>query len=339
MPRPEHVATSNRRPVVAVVIPAYRAGATIRRVVDAALSVGDIVIVVDDACPDRSGDAVRADSRVRVMDHDVNRGVGGAMKTGFSEAVRLGADYIVKLDADDQMDTRFIPNMIAVLERYPEVDLVKGNRFADAATLRTMPTLRLIGNAGLTLMIKFSSGYWSIVDPTNGFIAVRAEALLADDFCKLADRYFFEIDLLCLFGLRKRVIAELDMPAIYGTERSSLSIPNVLLSFPPRLAARFLRRLVIQYLVVELNVGSLCGLIGCPLLLFAVLFGAHEWAISVSSGIPRPTGTIVLALLLFIVGFQLALQALFYDVQFAPRTFKVPRNRTVLIGPTDFYSR
>ncbi|GAC1658300.1 MAG: hypothetical protein NVS4B13_01010 [Candidatus Elarobacter sp.] len=319
-----------RRPTVAAVIPAYRATATIARVVQRALEVVDLVIVVDDACPDKTGDRVEnADPRVRVLRHGVNRGVGGATKTGLAEALRLGADYAVKIDADGQMDTTFVPDMIAILERYPEVDLVKGNRFADAATLQTMPMLRLIGNAGLTLMIKFSSGYWTIVDPSNGFIAVRCETLRTDELARLADRYFFETDLLCAFGLRRRVVAELEMPAIYGAERSSLSIPRVLLSFPPKLAARFLRRLLIQYLVVEINVGSLCGLIGLPLLLFAIVFGGHEWSISLSAHIPRPTGTIVLALLLFMIGFQLSLQALLYDVQFSTRTLKLRAERHV----------
>jgi glycosyltransferase involved in cell wall biosynthesis len=316
-----------RRGTVAVVIPAYRAGATIAAVVEKTLRVADVVIVVDDACPERCGDVVRgSDARVRVMRHERNRGVGGATKTGITQALELGVDYIVKIDADDQMDTAYVPDMIDALETRPEIDVVKGNRFGDPATLRSMPASRLFGNAGLTLLVKFSSGYWTIVDPTNGFIAMRAAALRQIAVERLADRYFFEIDLLCQLGLGKRVIAELEMPSIYAGEHSSLSIPRVLLSFPPKLAARFVRRLLVNYLVVEINVGSLCGLVGFPLLLVAILFGGHEWLISSASGVPRPTGTIILALLLFMIGFQLSVQALLYDVQFSTRTVKLRRD-------------
>jgi hypothetical protein len=102
----------------------------------------------------------------------------------------------------------------------------------------------------------------------------------------------------------------------------------VLFSFPPKLFARYLRRLLVNYLIVEINVGSLCALAGLPLLLIASVFGGHEWAISISSGVSRPTGTIILALLLFMIGFQLSMQALLYDVQFATRTLKVrPKER------------
>ncbi len=311
---------------IAAVIPAYRARATISRVVERALRVADRVIVVDDGCPDRCSDLLGADEpRLVILRHEQNQGVGAAMKTGLRRALADGADYIVKLDADDQMDSALVPQMIGILRAHPEIDLVKGNRFADLTTLQLMPPLRLIGNAGLTLLIKFSSGYWTVVDPTNGFIALRASVLTRLDPTRLADRYFFEIDLLCALGLRRRTIAELEMPAIYQGETSSLSIGHTLATFPPKLAARFIRRILVNYFIVEINVGSLCGFIGFPLLVAAVIFGGHEWIVSVSSGIGRATGTIVLALLLFIMGFQLSLQALLYDVQFSTRTVKFTR--------------
>lgn len=308
---------------VAIVIPAYRASRSIRTVVTKALAAADVVIVVDDACPERCSSLLDPDDRVRVIVHERNRGVGGATKTGIAEAVRIGAEYVVKVDADDQMDTAYIPDMIAVFERHAEVDLVKGNRFADAATLHTMPIARLVGNAALTFLVKFSSGYWTIVDPTNGFLALRTSAARRLDLPALADRYFFEIDLLCALGLGKHPLAEVEMPAIYGEHGSSLSIRRVLFSFPPALLSRFLRRLLIHYAVVEINVGTLCGVLGAVLFIVGAVFGAQQWAISSQTGVSRPTGTIILALLLFMTGFQLLLQAMLYDVQFSTKTVKV----------------
>jgi len=307
------------------VIPAYRASATLRRVVERALEVVDEVIVVDDACPQRCGDLLSGFGgvRVHVIRCETNGGVGAATKIGMVEALARGAEVIVKIDADDQMDTSYVPEMVAYLASQPEIDLVKGNRFADSVTLRRMPIARLVGNAALTFLVKFSTGYWTIVDPTNGFIAVRAQALRETDLGALANRYFFEIDLLCSFGLQRRAIAELQMPAIYAGEHSSLSIAGVLLNFPGKLLFRFLRRVLINYLIVEINVGSLCAAIGLPMLLAALVFGGHEWLVSIQSGQPRPTGTIILALMLFTIGVQLSLQALLFDVQFATRTVKI----------------
>ncbi|MBC5810294.1 MAG: glycosyltransferase family 2 protein [Candidatus Eremiobacteraeota bacterium] len=320
--RPGEAATSL---TIAIVIPAYRARATIRRVIARALPEASFVVVVDDACPEATHEAIEPDERVHVLRHEVNRGVGGAVKTGIAHALSLGADVIVKVDADDQMDVGFLPFMVRVLERHPEVDLVKGNRFADPETVRVMPAVRLIGNAGLSLLVKISSGYWTISDPTNGFVALRADALRRIDVAKLSERYFFEIDLLCAMGTARRLIAEFEMPPRYAGEHSSLSIGNVLVSFPPKLLARLMRRLFVNYVLMEMNVGTMFGIIGIPLFVAALVFGGHEWYVSVKTGVPRATGTIILALLLFTTGFQLTLQALFYDVQFSPKTLRVRR--------------
>lgn len=306
---------------VAVVIPTYKARATVQRVVQRALAVADVVIVVDDACPDRSGDLVRGiDPRVHVVRHERNRGVGGATKTGMREALALGARYVVKIDSDDQMDTSYVPFMIDALERSPEIDLVKGNRFADTATLRTMPWMRLIGNASATLLVKFSSGYWSIVDPTNGFLATRREVVLDTDLDALADRYFFETDLLCALGLRRRVIAELEMAAIYHDEPPGPWGLRMWLPFPVKLAQRFWRRVLLNYFVVEINVGSLCALAGAPMFVFGLVSTLRTaWADG------APPSSIGLATLM--LGAQLLLGALFYDVQFSTPTRKLRRER------------
>lgn len=287
------------------------------------LEVADFVIVVDDACPQETGSVVPLNERVQVVRHRRNLGVGGAMKTGILKAIEQQADYIVKVDADAQMDVSYVPSMIAILQQHPETTLVKGNRFADLSTVRGMPVIRLIGNSVLSFLVKLSSGYWAIVDPTNGFIALRASSIPVRRFLQLADRYFFEIDLLCLLGVTRRTIAELEMPAIYNGGISSLSVWRTMFSFPLRLISAFTRRVLINYVVVEINVGSLCALLGLPLLLGGMIFGGHEWALSVATGISRPTGTIILALLLFVLGFQLLLQAILYDVQHCPKIRKV----------------
>jgi glycosyltransferase involved in cell wall biosynthesis len=308
----------------AIVIPAYRARETIGTVVTKALASVGLVIVVDDGCPEETcGRLPTQEPRLIVLRHEKNKGVGAAVKTAISEALRCGAEYIVKIDADNQMDVKYIPEMIAVLEQFPEIDMVKGNRFADASTVRNMPVARLIGNAVLTFLVKFASGYWTLVDPTNGYVALRSEAVQPLSIARLDNRFFFEIDLLCWMGLRRRTIAEMEMPAIYGAERSSLSIRRAAVSFPGKLFARFVRRVSLNYLVFELNVASVCAILGGPLLAFSLVFGGLQWRESAVSGVPRTTGTVILALLMFMVGFQLVLQALLFDVQFSSRTIKI----------------
>ena len=167
-----------RVPIVAAVLPAYRTASAIRAVIEAIPPIVRHVIVVDDASPDGVAAVVAAigDPRVVLLTHEANRGVGGAMKTGFARALELGADIVVKLDSDGQMDPALIPSLVAPLAE-GRADLAKGNRFEDLAVISAMPPLRRAGNLALSFLVKAASGYWSLFDPCNGFIAIRSDLL------------------------------------------------------------------------------------------------------------------------------------------------------------------
>lgn len=312
------------RPTLFCIIPAYRASGTIAAVVRDALRYADAIIVVDDACPENSHATIAAEfgtaERVHVLRHERNGGVGAAMKTGIAFALEQGAEVVVKVDADGQMDAAFIPTIRQLFTNDPYLACVKGNRFFDARVLQLMPGLRLVGNAILSLMAKFASGYWNLTDPTNGYLALSVNALRYLQWRNFADSYFFEISVLCELGFRRLPIAELEMPTIYTVAPSSLSISRVLFEFPPRLWKMFLRRIVIQYFVFDLNVGSLCGLFGTLMMLFGIVFGVYEWILGFITGVPRAAGIVMLAALPFLVGFQLLITAMLYDVQLSRRT-------------------
>ena len=168
---------------VCCVIPAYRARGSVCDVVRDVLPYVDAVVVVDDACPEGSSDAAvqafRAHPSVYVLKRERNGGVGAAMKTGIEKALELGADVIVKIDADGQMDPSYIPSMVQLFADDPNLAYIKGNRFFDSMVVSRMPAIRLFGNSCLSLMAKFASGYWNILDPTNGYLAFRG----AHSFC------------------------------------------------------------------------------------------------------------------------------------------------------------
>jgi dolichol-phosphate mannosyltransferase len=313
--------------MICCVIPTYKARATICGVVRKALVYADAVVVVDDACPQRSGEIVeeqfRGDPAVAVVRHAANRGVGGATKTGFAHALKAGATVIVKLDADDQMDASYIPAINAAFEADPALDYVKGNRFISMDLIRRMPALRLVGNSVLSLLIKFSSGYWNIIDPTNGYFAFRASKLRQLAWQSLSERYFFEPHVLCMLGMRKVKIAEMEMPARYGSEVSSLSSTKVAFEFPPKLLALWWKRILFQYFVFDVNVGSLYLLFGSVLTAAGSLFGAYEWIESLVTRVPRTTGTVMVSVLTIMMGFQLLLNALMHDVQFGAKSVKL----------------
>lgn len=305
---------------VAVVIPAYRAADTIEKVLGGIPACVDAVYVVDDASPDETGTRVRAvaDRRVRLLVHDVNRGVGGAMVTGYRQALRDGMDICVKMDADGQMDPSCLSRLIEPLVS-GRADYAKGNRFHDTEALRQMPLVRKVGNAGLSFLIKASSGQWHIFDPTNGYTAIHHAALAALDLEKAHPRYFFESSMLILLRRVRAVVEDVPMPARYGDEPSHLSIGRTLIEFPWLLVRQGARRILWEYFLADFNAVSLFLVSGTPLIIFGLVFGLYHWIDSYRRAILTPTGTVMLAVLPLILGFQLLLQALVLDVQNAPR--------------------
>ena len=307
---------------IAVVIPAYRVESKLGVVLATMPSFVRDIIVVNDASPDKTAeiaaDAALRDARIQLISHEKNQGVGGAMISGYKKALELGAQIIVKVDGDGQMNPADIPSLIAPLIE-GKADFAKGNRFRDFRALTKMPFVRRIGNMGLSFLAKAASGYWSCFDPTNGFLALRSEVLNQLPLENIHRSYFFEISQLCQLYHLGAVIQDVPLPARYADEKSSLSIRKVLLEFPPRLLAAFARRIALHYFLYDFSMGSVYLLIGLPLLLFGLIFGSVEWVSYASRNVPAPTGTVMLATLPVILGIQLLLSAAAIDLQSVPR--------------------
>jgi dolichol-phosphate mannosyltransferase len=304
-----------------VVIPAYRASASILDVIARVGPEVELIVVVDDCCPEGTGVAVSHrcnDPRVVVLVHDVNQGVGGAFMTGMRYAARRGADIIIKVDADGQMDPAQIPALIHPIAA-EDADYVKGNRFFFLTNAASMPRARKIGNLALSFLAKLSTGYWNIMDPTNGFFAIHARVadLVAEQ--EIAKRFFFETDLLFHLGLLRARVIEYPMQAFYGDEISNLKISKV---FGPFLAGHLkntARRILYRYFLRDFSVGSLQLFFGVLLFSFGLAFGGYHWAQGVASNELVPTGTIMIAALTLLIGFQLLLAFLSYDIGTTPR--------------------
>jgi glycosyltransferase involved in cell wall biosynthesis len=314
---------------VAVIIPAYRAEATIERVLKGIPPWVDAIYVVDDASPDETAGIVRAsaDPRVRLLAHEANRGVGAATVTGYRQALADGAGICVKMDADDQMDPTYLPALIEPLVA-GLADYTKGNRFHDVEAIRQMPPARKVGNAGLSFLVKAASGQWHLFDPTNGYTAIHRSVLAALDLRQAHSRYFFETSMLFLLKQLGAVIEDVPIPARYGDGPSSLSTGRALIEFPGLLGRYALRRILWQYFVADFSAVSLFLVCGVPLVLYGLGFGLYHWIDGHQRGVAAPTGTIMLAVLPLILGFQLLLQSLVLDVQAAPpRPFQARRRR------------
>lgn len=306
--------------VITVVIPCYKVKKHVLQVLRGIGPEVSYIIVVDDQCPEDSGKLVEAkckDDRVRVLYHEENQGVGGATMSGYKEALKDGADIVIKIDGDGQMDPSFLTEIVKpVVEGV--ADYSKGNRFYHVEDVLQMPFVRKIGNAILSFITKISSGYWNIFDPTNGYTAIHARVISRLPLDKIDKRYFFESDMLFRLNILRAVVRDVPMKAVYGDEKSNLKIVKVLFEFSIKNLRNTIKRIFYNYYLRDFNVASLEILLGPVSLGFGVFYGLINWFYSTKTGIPATSGTVMLSALPILIGVQFILSFLNYDIKNTP---------------------
>ena len=307
---------------VAVVIPAYKVADSIVSVIESIPEAIRHIIVVDDGCPQGSGKIVEdsvTDPRVRVVFNDSNQGVGGAMITGYKAALETtDAEIIVKVDGDGQMDPSLIASLVSPIIR-GDADYTKGNRFDSLEDLEQMPKIRIFGNAVLSIFSKFSSGYWDITDPTNGFTAIHRSVLNRIRLEKLRRGYFFESDMLFRLSIIRAVVVDVPMSSQYGNEKSNLNIRKVIGEFPRRHFVNLCKRTFYNYYLREWNIASFELPVGVVLFFFGLIFGVTSWVSASAQGVAATTGQVMLSAVPVILGTQFIIAFLNYDVGAIPR--------------------
>ncbi|MBB6576834.1 glycosyltransferase involved in cell wall biosynthesis [Comamonas odontotermitis] len=305
---------------IAVVIPSYKVTRHILAVIQAIGPEVDRIYVVDDCCPDGSGRYVQEnnrDPRVSVLFNEVNLGVGGAVMAGYRAAIDDGFDIIVKIDGDGQMDPSLLPRFVAPIVS-GRADYTKGNRFYNLEKISRMPKIRILGNAVLSFMAKFSSGYWSSFDPTNGYTAIAASTAAQLPLHKISRSYFFETDMLFRLNTVRAVVVDVPMDAKYETEFSNLKITQILGEFFAGHIRNFCKRIFYNYYLRGMSVASLELPLGLGLIGWGMGFGLYQWGKSLAMGMVTPAGTVMFSALPLILGVQLCLAFIAFDVAAEP---------------------
>lgn len=305
---------------ISIVIPCYKVRSHIIDLLHKIDSFVDRIYVIDDCCPEKTGDLVRLnckDKRVKIIRHKVNQGVGAAVMSGYKEAIKDGMDIIVKIDGDGQMDPALIINFISPILN-GVADYAKGNRFYDLDKINQMPAVRIFGNSILSFFNKFSSGYWDIFDPTNGYTSIHSSVAKKIPFEKISSRFFFETDVLFRLSILRAVVIDVPMDARYDSEKSNLKILNIFLEFLYKHLRNMFKRIFYNYYLRGMTAASFELPIGISLLLFGLFYGVFNWVNGIFIGSPNPPGTVILSALTFIIGIQFILAFLSYDVYSVP---------------------
>jgi glycosyltransferase involved in cell wall biosynthesis len=224
---------------VAVVIPAFNESRKIVETVATVPGFVDHILVVDDASADdtsrqaelaasRRGDP----ARVEVIRHAANRGVGGAITTGYRRALAIGADVAVVMAGDGQMDPDDLPALVDPIAA-GEADYVKGNRFLHPALWSTMPASRILGNVVLSVATRVTSGYHHVFDSQCGYTAIHRHALATIELAKLFPRYGYPNDLLSRLRVADMRVVDVPVRPIYGAAwRSGIHLGTALHPIP-----------------------------------------------------------------------------------------------------------
>lgn len=302
-------------PKIGVVIPAFKVSKHILGLLeDIGPEVGAIY-VVDDGCPEKSGELVAkycSDRRVQVIYHLENQGVGGAVMTGYRSALKDGAAIIVKLDGDGQMKLTDLATLIAPIID-GQADYSKGNRFYNIEQIHSMPKIRILGNLVLSFFSKFSSGYWNIFDPNNGFTAISAPILRTLPLEKIDNRFFFESDMLFRLYLSRAKVVDIPLDAIYADEISNLKISRSIIEFFGKHLRNTVKRIFYVYYLRDFSLASLELPLGIGIGTFGTILGLRSWIHSISSGIATNTGTQILVAISCLASLQLILSFADFD--------------------------
>jgi glycosyltransferase involved in cell wall biosynthesis len=306
---------------IGVVVPAYNEEGLIAATLGGIPEFVDSIVVIDDASMDGTAacvsEAAAADPRVALIRHAENQGVGGAVVDGYRRAIEDGMDIAVVMAGDNQMPPEHLARLLDHLID-SGYDAVKGNRFLASPTGMNMPRHRVLGNIVLTLLTKLASGYWSIFDAQNGYWAVTTDSLKRLDLSRIARRYDLENSMLISMNIIDARVADVAIPAVYGREQSTIrlwrDVPRILAT----LFTGFCRRVFLKYVLYNFHPIALFLFAGLALVLWGLGIGA--WAAAYSIGPESASvGTVMLAVLPFLVGFQLLLAALVLDIINEPR--------------------
>jgi glycosyltransferase involved in cell wall biosynthesis len=312
---------------VAAVIPCFRVKKQISAVLGAIGPEVSRIYVVDDACPEGTGRHVEEtidDERVQVLYREQNGGVGAAVITGYRQAASDGARIIVRLDGDGQMDPSLIPRFVRPVAA-GDADYTKGNRFYNIEGLRSMPWLRFLGNAALSFVSKLSTGYWDLFDPNNGYTAIHADVVRLLPLDRISPRWFFESDMLFRLNTVRAAVVEIPMEARYADESSNLRPGSLLGEFALKHLRNFVKRIFYCYFLRGFSIASVNLLVGTALVAAGSWWGVAAWADASRADTFASSGQVMLAALPILIGVQLVLAFLSYDMANTPRDALHPR--------------
>ena len=222
---------------------------------------------------------------------------------------------------DDQFDSTYLE---AMLDDFIDqsADYVKASRFFHREAFKTMPKYRQFGNIFISLLTKFSTGYYSITDITNGCGWLRRDIIEKVDFSIVEKRYDYETSMLTALSIVNAKVIDHAVPAHYGDEKSTIKLIPTAWRNLRAVWKGFWRRIYYKYVLYGFHPVALFLFTGMFFLIISLLIAGFLLYVKLFAHQSPTAGSVMLAVLPFILSVQLVLTALTIDVSNENNNFK-----------------
>ena len=302
---------------IGVVVPAYNEGKLISKVMDTMPDFVDYMIIINDGSKDETKkcieDKMPCDSRIVFIDHEVNKGVGQTLIDGYLKAIEMKIDVIAVMAGDAQMDPDDLESVVMPVVN-GEADYVKGSRLLVDGVKEKMPKYRFVGNNILTLLTKFATGYWHVIDPQCGYTAISYEAISEIPIEDMIKGYGYNAHILYMLNMSNFKVKDVKVKPVYGEEVSGIKLGRYIRKVSALLCKLFFSRLFKKYMLIDFNPVAMFYLLAIICIPLSMGFGIRMLVIFFST-LLMPSTTLILFVFTTIMGVQSLFFAMWMDME------------------------
>ena len=240
---------------IAVVVPAYNEELLISETLAGMPAFVDLIFVINDASKDntlqRINSQKKIDARIIVINHEFNKGLGQSLIDGYLASRDSDTQITAIMAGDNQMHP---DDLTSLLDKIIDEGFVyvKGNRLLHH-DISKMPHYRLIGNSILTILTKFATGYYSLMDPQCGYTAINNDVLAYIPIQKMTRGYGYNADILCMLNIHGFQVTDCEVRPVYDREQSKIKLWKYIPKVSWLLIRLFFRRLWGRYIVRDFH--------------------------------------------------------------------------------------